>query len=104
MRITKAVFSGDVISLSSKEIEEAFKEDKITTVNEDINVVDALVLTGLVPSKSEGRKLVQGGAVSVNSVKINDFTFVIKKENAIDSTYSFIKKGKKNHALMKHEG
>ncbi len=104
MRITKAVFSGDVASLSKEQIEEAFKEDKLTVVSDDINIVDALVLTGLAPSKSEGRKLVQGGAISVNSVKVTDFTFVVKKEDAIDNTYSFIKKGKKNHALMKHEG
>ena len=104
LRITDAVFNGDVASLTKEQIEEAFKEDKVTTVNEDINIVDALVLTGLAPSKSEGRKLVTGGAVSVNSVKVTDFTFVVKKENSIDNVYSFIKKGKKNHALMKHEG
>ena len=102
MRITNAVFSGDVASLTKEQIEEAFKDDKQTEVGDEINVVDALVLTNLAPSKSEGRKLVQGGAVSVNSVKITDFTFVIKKTDAIGSTYSFIKKGKKNHALIKH--
>ena len=101
--ITKAVFSGDVASLSASQIEEAFKDDKVTSVSEDLPIVDLLVLTGLAPSKSEGRKLVLGGAVSVNSVKISDFNYIVSKENAIDSTYSFIKKGKKNHALVKHE-
>lgn len=102
-RITNAVFSGDVVSLSKKEIEEAFKDDEVVSTCEDINIVDFLVLSKLAPSKSEGRKLVQGGGISVNSNKITDFNFIIKKEDAIDKTYSFIKKGKKNHALLKHE-
>ena len=103
MKITDAVFTGDVSSLSASEIADAFKEDAITEIKEDMNIVDLLVLTNLAPSKSEGRKLVQGGGISVNSNKITDFTYVVKKADAIDGIYSFIKKGKKNHALVKHE-
>ena len=102
LRITNAVFSGDVTSLSKEEIEEAFKDDVVVEIEDDINIVDLLVLSKLAPSKSEGRKLVQGGGISVNSNKINDIYFVVSKDNAIDNTYSFIKKGKKNHALIKH--
>ena len=101
-RITKAVFSGDVSSLSKEEIAEAFKDDQVIEVSEDVNVVDFLASSGLAQSKGEARKLVQGGGVSVNSIKVNDITFMIKKENAIDGVYSFVKKGKKNHALIKH--
>jgi len=102
-RITDAVFKNDINSLNKEEIEEAFKDDNVFETKEDLNIVDFLALSNLASSKSEGRKLVEGGAVSVNSVKVNDIHFVIKKEDAIDGTYSFIKKGKKNHALIKHE-
>ena len=102
-RITSAVFSGNVTELSGKEIEDAFKDDTTFTISEDKNVVDLLAEVGLCQSKSEARKLVQGGGISVNGEKITDFQFVVKKENAIDGMYSFIKKGKKNHALVKHE-
>ena len=102
-RITSAVFSGNVTELSGKEIEDAFRDDTTFTISEDKNVVDLLAEVGLCQSKSEARKLVQGGGISVNGEKITDFQFVVKKENAIDGMYSFIKKGKKNHALVKHE-
>jgi tyrosyl-tRNA synthetase len=102
-RITSAVFSGNVTELSGKEIEDAFRDDTTFTIAEDKNVVDLLAEVGLCQSKSEARKLVQGGGISVNGEKITDFQFVVKKENAIDGMYSFIKKGKKNHALVKHE-
>ena len=102
-RITSAVFSGNVTELSGKEIEDAFRDDTTFIITEDKNVVDLLAEVGLCQSKSEARKLVQGGGISVNGEKITDFQFVVKKENAIDGMYSFIKKGKKNHALVKHE-
>ena len=100
--ITKAVFSGDVLSLNKDEIADAFKEDTVIDVEGDISIIEALVKTGLAQSNSEARKLIQGGGVSVNSLKVSDFNQVLTKEGAIDSTYSFIKKGKKNHALIKH--
>ncbi|MCR5741176.1 MAG: tyrosine--tRNA ligase [Gammaproteobacteria bacterium] len=103
LRITNAVFNGDVTKLSAKEIEDAFKDAPITEVNEELNIVDLLALSKLAQSKSEARKLVQGGGISVNGTKITDIQFLVKKENAIDNTYTFIKKGKKNHALIKHE-
>ena len=102
MRITDAVFNGDVTKLSKDEIEDAFKDDKVVEVSEEVNVVDLLAYSGLAQSKSDARKLVQGGGVSVNGEKITDIAFLVKKENAIDNTYSFIKKGKKNHCLVKH--
>lgn len=100
--ITKAVFSGDVSSLSKDEIADAFKDDVVVEVSGDVSIIEALVKTHLAQSNSEARKLIQGGGVSVNSSKISDFNKVLLKEEAIDQTYTFIKKGKKNHALIKH--
>ena len=102
LRITDAVFNGDVTKLTKDEIEDAFKDDKVVEVSEEMNVVDLLALSGLAQSKSDARKLVQGGGVSLNGEKITDISFLVKKENAIDNVYTFIKKGKKNHCLIKH--
>lgn len=102
LRITDAVFNGDVTKLSKDEIEDAFKDDKVVEVSEEMNVVDLLAYSGLAQSKSDARKLVQGGGISVNGEKITDIQYLVKKENAIDNVYTFIKKGKKNHCLVKH--
>ena len=101
-RITDAVFNGDVTKLSKKEIEDAFKDDDVKEVSEELNIVDLLATIGLLPSKSEARKMVQGGGISVNGQKVTDINFIVKKADAIDGVYTFIKKGKKNHALVKH--
>ncbi len=57
---------------------------------EGINILDLLVKTGLVPSKSEARRNVQQGGVSVDDVKITDPNALIQIETEV-----IIKKGKK---------
>jgi tyrosyl-tRNA synthetase len=69
-----------------------------TLVDEDfvegsIGLLDLLVKTSLVPSKKEGRRLVEQGGIEVNGEKINDVNMKFAKadfENEI-----IIKKGKK---------
>ena len=57
LKISESLFSGDIKGLTSKEIEMAFKGlDKIT-INEDMNIVDFLVNTGVCSSKREAREL-----------------------------------------------
>ncbi len=55
-----------------------------------INILDLLVKTGLVPSKSEARRNVQQGGVSVDDVKITDPNALISIDTEV-----IIKKGKK---------
>ena len=57
---------------------------------EGINILDLLIKTGLVPSRSEGRRNVQQGGVSVNDEKITDPNALIQIETEV-----IIKKGKK---------
>ena len=55
-----------------------------------INILDLLVKTGLAPSKSEARRLVQQGGVAVDDNKITDPNGLIKIDSEV-----IIKKGKK---------
>lgn len=59
-----------------------------------INILDLLLKTGLAPSKTEARRLVSQGGISINEVKVDNFdrTIVLKdfSENSL-----IIKKGKK---------
>ncbi|MCH5350169.1 MAG: tyrosine--tRNA ligase, partial [Oscillospiraceae bacterium] len=55
-----------------------------------INILDLLMKTGLVPSKSEGRRLVQQGGIAVDDNKITDPNGLVKIDSEV-----IIKKGKK---------
>jgi tyrosyl-tRNA synthetase len=59
-----------------------------------VNLIDALVKTELVSSKSEARKMISGNAISVNGEKINDEKFEI-------ASVSILKRGKNKFALVK---
>ena len=58
-----------------------------------INVVDLMVICGLVASKGEGKRLIMQGGVSVNGEKVNSFDQVITEEMLKNGVK--IKKGKK---------
>lgn len=68
-----------------------------TTVTEytddGISVVDALVITKLAPSKSEARRLIDSGSVTVGETKISDRNAMISKDDLTKGI--IIKKGKK---------
>ena len=59
-----------------------------------INIVDLLAVTGLAPSKGEGRRLVQQGGVSIDGNKIDDIAYLIEKPIFNDGKI-VVKKGKK---------
>ena len=62
----------------------------VTVSEEEYNIIDLLVLTNLVPSKSEARRMVEQGGIKVNNEKVVDVDFIVKINDTI------IQKGKKN--------
>ena len=56
-----------------------------------INIIDALIKTGLIASRSDGRRLIAQGAVRVNDKKVENFEQIIE---LCDNT-ALIQKGKK---------
>ncbi|MBP5312701.1 MAG: tyrosine--tRNA ligase [Clostridia bacterium] len=67
---------------------------KLDDISDDgISVVDALVITNLAPSKSEARRLIDSGSVTVGETKITDRNAVITKDAV--SSGVIIRKGKK---------
>ena len=54
-----------------------------------------------IQAKREAREFISNGAVKVNGEKINDLSFVIRKENSLQGGYIFLKRGKKLYAALK---
>lgn len=59
-----------------------------------IGLLDVLAKTGLCPSKSEARRVVSGGGISIDGEKISDAGFYVDVNNIKDGFF-VIKKGKK---------
>lgn len=102
IRMTQALFSGDVASLSSDEIAVGFKDVPSVDVKADIQLIELLVTVGAASSKREAREFITNNGISVNGVKQNDLEFVVEKKNAIDEKFTVIRRGKKKYFLILH--
>ncbi len=61
-----------------------------------INILDLLLRTGLIPSKGEGRRLVQQGGIYIDEAPVPTIDFIVGKELFKDGEL-IIKKGKKTY-------
>ena len=102
LRISEALFSGNIKSLKEEDIHDAFKSLPSYEVSEDKNIIDLLVESGVCSSKREAREFVNNNSISINGEKVNDVDFVIKKENAMVDNFTIIRKGKKKYFVIKH--
>ncbi|MBR1890721.1 MAG: tyrosine--tRNA ligase [Clostridia bacterium] len=64
-----------------------------------MNICDLLFKTNLAPSKSEGRRLVQGGAITFKNEKVERFDLQITLDDVADG--ALLKKGKKSFVKVK---
>ena len=74
-----------------------FAKDKISS---GIDVVTFLAETKIFPSKGEARKTVQGGGISINRKKIDNFQLSIENSLLLHNKYILVQKGKKNYYLV----
>ncbi|WP_054957365.1 tyrosine--tRNA ligase [Paenibacillus dakarensis] len=101
-KITEALFSGDIKSLTADEIEQGFKEmPTFNATKESKNIVDWLVDVGIEPSKRQARQDITSGAITMNGEKVTDTDMEVTLENSFDGRFIIIRKGKKNYNLVK---
>lgn len=70
-----------------------FEKEKL---KDGINILDLVVSTGLVPSKGEGRRLINQGGLTLNDEKIDTVDFTVTLEDFKDGIL-MLKKGKKTY-------
>lgn len=67
-----------------------------------VNITDLLTEHSKVfASKGEFRRLVQGGGVSINKIRIDNPDIEVKSDSLLNGKYLLIQKGKKNYFLLR---
>ena len=100
VKISEALFSGDIKSLSEDELVDAMTGVDTYNVSGEKNIVDLLVDTGILSSKREAREFISNGSISLNGEKVNDLEMVVNKETSLYNKYVIIRRGKKKYYLV----
>ncbi len=98
-KMSRALFSEDVTTLSSKDIINSLKDIPKFDLNKSQNIVDLLVENNICSSKREAREMIMSGAIAINNKKVTDLEREIKISDAIDGEVIIVKRGKKKYFL-----
>lgn len=104
VKITEALFNGDIQNLTAAEIKQGFKDVPTYehTSGEAIGIVDLLIAAKIVPSKRQAREDVANGAVYINGNRMTDIEYTVDEKDRIEGQFTVIRRGKKKYYLIKY--
>jgi len=104
IRISQALFSGDLKSLSARELKEGFKDvPQVELDHQTTNIVEAIVETGIASSKRQAREDVNNGAIYINGERQQDLNFELSNEDKIDNEFTIVRRGKKKYFMVSYK-
>jgi len=107
LRASEILFGKEIEGLSVNEILDIFADVPSTELakskldDDGFTLGDALVHSGLAPSKGEAKRLVQSGGVSVNNWRADDVRKAISPAEFIDGQVLVLRKGAKHYHLIR---
>ena len=111
-RISESLFAEDQSSLTESDFEQLARDGlPAFAVSDGLNVVEALVKTGLAQSNKEARGFVNSKAVLLNgrlaeannpnpSAERPDDAYLLQDKHKRFGKYTLLRRGKRNHALL----
>lgn len=104
IRISQALFSGDLKSLSAKELKEGFKDvPQVELSKNTTNIIHALIETGIGSSKRQAREDVNNGAIYINGERQQDVNYELTDEDKIEGAFTIIRRGKKKYFMVNYK-
>lgn len=101
IKISDALFSGDVRTLSASEIEQGFKDvPTFETEKADILLVDLLVDAKISSSKRQAREDITNGAIYVNGDRNQDIQHTVTEADRLEDTFTIIRRGRRKYLLI----
>ena len=102
LKITEQLFAGNIKNLSAAELKQGLSNVPNYTVqaDDDRNIVELLVASGVVTSKRQAREDVQNGAIYVNGQRLQDLDYNLTDSDKIDGELTVIRRGKKKYFVL----
>ncbi len=101
VNISNSLFSGNVKSLSLKDIEIGFKDVPTATISEGEKLIDVLVNNKIASSKREAREFLAAGSITLNGEKFTDENMPVTSQLAIEGKVIVLRRGKKKNFIIK---
>ncbi len=102
IKISNALFSGDVQELTADQIELSFKDVPSSEAPRiETDIVSFLVdVTGISPSRRQAREDVNNGAIYLKGERITDLNHVVNEEDSYDGRFILVRRGKKRYFMV----
>jgi tyrosyl-tRNA synthetase len=102
---SQVLFGGEVVGLSAAEVADIFADVPSGEVSgrrftgEGLPIADLLLECGIVLSKGEARRAIEGGGIYLNNRRIADAGHKITAADVIDGQFLVLRRGRKNYWL-----
>ncbi len=96
IKMSEALFSGDVSELEKEEIIELFGDVTIK-IAEKSKLEDVLIEVGAASSKREAREFLRNNSILLNGKRVNDGEALLTKKDALHHKFLIIRRGKKRY-------
>ncbi len=109
-RASQVLFGGEISGLSADEVLDIFNDvpsselQREKLIGNGLPITDVLVASGLAPSKAESRRLVEGGGIYLNNVRITDNKTTITTAHTVEGKFFVLRKGQKQYHLVRLVG
>ena len=106
MRASEILFGGGVEGISEATFQDIVGEvptkelEKSKLEGAGLALVDLVVLSGLCPSKGQGRKDIEGGGIYVNNVRESNFQRAVTTGDLLFDKHLLLRKGKRNYLAV----
>ena len=100
LKITNALFKGNIKELDAGELQDALKGFEAAEIADELTLTDPLGQAGIASSKREAREWINQGSIQINGDKVKDVEFIVSSKNAISKGRTLIKKGKRNYFVI----
>lgn len=106
IKASKIFFGGEITDVNEKELLDIFSDVPSTEILKDqlggngLPMLDLLVTAGIVKSKGEARRMIQGGGVYLNNVRVAEVEKKVSIYDAIHGKFIVMRKGGRNYFLI----
>ncbi|MGT2624206.1 tyrosine--tRNA ligase [Streptococcus thoraltensis] len=102
LNITEQLFAGNIKNLSATELKQGLSNvpNYAVQAEDDLNIVEILVKSGISSSKRQAREDVQNGAIYINGDRVQDLTYNLSDNDKIEQELTVIRRGKKKYFVL----